>query len=218
MSIEATPSRHPPVPLAADAKPPASGEPSVLAAAGWTLAGLIALLLVLPALPRATDASPPAPAPAPLPRSWQLSLRGLGPVRVGMTVAQAGVALGRSLWKTAALPSSSSCTYFEIAGGPPGLYFMEIRGRIARIDVMNPQVETRSGARVGLSERQLLALYPGQIHIERHKYVEGGHYLVYTPKDRAERGYSMTFETDGSKVTSYRAGERKAVGYVEFCL
>jgi hypothetical protein len=218
MSMDVTPARHSPVPLAADAKPPASGEPSLLAAAGWTLAGLIALLLVLRTLPGATDASPSAAAPAPLPKSWQLSLRGLGPVRVGMSVAQAGVALGRPLRKTSAVPSSSNCTYFEIAEGPPGIYFMEIHGRIARIDVMNPQVETRSGARVGLSERQVLALYPGQIQIERHHYVEGGHYLVYTPKDRVERAFSMTFETDGSKVTSYRAGEKVAVGYVEFCL
>jgi hypothetical protein len=200
---------------------PSSGEESLLAFASWTLAGLVVLLLLLPVISGISHeaaADAPAPPGEALPASWRLSLRGIGPVRVGMTVAQARRALKRHLRRSSRLPSSGSCAYLEPSGGPEGIYFMVVANRIARIDILNARVETRAGARIGSSEQHLRALYPGRLHVQSNPYLQQGHYLIYTPLDLADRGYSMVFETDGKLVTTFRAGQKREVAYAEHCL
>src|ERR1700687_5232864 len=139
-------------------------EESVLAFASWTLVGLIALLLLLPpvgGISSEAGAVPSASAADALRAPWRLSLHGIGPVRVGMTVAQARRALKRTLRSSSRQASTGSCSYLEPDGGPEGIYFMVVAGRIARIDILNPRVETRAGARIGSREAQVRRLYPG---------------------------------------------------------
>jgi hypothetical protein len=109
------------------------------------------------------------------------------------------------------------CTYTSIPGSPPGT-FMVINRRIARFDVDTPGVLTRSGAQVGMLESEILGLYPGQIVVEEHPY-EGpeGHYLVFVPRSPADTGFGLIFETDGQRVTRYRAGRQPEVSYIEGC-
>jgi hypothetical protein len=156
-----------------------------------------------------------APAPK-LTEASRLGTNGLGPVLVGMTVAQAQQASGRR-FTTGEASEGSSCTYSRPAG-LSGVSFMVIDGVIARVDVdRESQVTTFRGAKVGDSEARIKSLYGSQITVEPHQYVRGGHYLVFVPRDRADRDFRVIFETDGKKVTRFRSGRLPEVSYVEGC-
>jgi hypothetical protein len=94
---------------------------------------------------------------------------------------------------------------------------MVIDGRIARLDVRHPAtVRTAEGAGIGDSEARIHPLYPGRVEVQPHKYTDG-HYLIVTPSAPAESTFRMIFETDGTRVTTYRTGRLPEVGWVEGC-
>ena len=138
---------------------------------------------------------------------------GLGPLRVGMTLAEARRALGDAL----VVPKgtdTTGCGYVRWRGGPRGTRVMIDGGRIARVDVDSATVATASGARVGDSEARIQQLYAGRVTVTPHKYVDG-HYL--TVNAGHDSSFAIVFETEKGKVTRYRAGRRPAVEYVEGC-
>lgn len=139
---------------------------------------------------------------------WVVTEKGAGPVRVGMTVAEAQQALGSEL---TAMSAAAPCYYVKPQRGPSGIAFMVTDGRIARVDVANQTVATEAGARIGDSEAQIRKLYP-RAEVSPHKYVKG-HYLTAMPAG----DYRIVFETDGEKVTRYRAGRTPEVRWVEGC-
>jgi hypothetical protein len=85
-----------------------------------------------------------------------------------------------------------------------------------RIDVSGVHIRTANGAGVGDTEDRIKRLYSGKINVEPHAYVEG-HYLHYSPKNSADRGFGRVFETDGKRVTSFRAGTLAAIALIEGC-
>ncbi|HKQ57699.1 MAG TPA: hypothetical protein VJY35_07505 [Candidatus Eisenbacteria bacterium] len=139
---------------------------------------------------------------------------GFGPVRAGMTLAEAEHALGAPLVLLG--PKMEPCHYVMVQGRP-GIAFMVIDGRIARLDV-RPQgtVKTAEGAGIGDTEERIQALYPGRVEVQPHKYVDG-HYLIVTPAAPADSSYRMIFETDGKRVTGYRTGRLPEVRWIEGC-
>ena len=142
-------------------------------------------------------------------------LRGLGPVRVGMTLAEASAAAGR---RVVAKPGSSGeCGYADPEGGPEGVSFMVVSSRIARVDVNGGPVKTLSGASVGDTETQVQSRYADRLQASPHKYVPAGRYLTLVPSDAADAGFRLIFETDGTKVTRFRVGKQPEVSYVEGC-
>lgn len=145
---------------------------------------------------------------------FHVTTKGFGPVRVGMTAAQASSALGVRLVLD---EPNEDCRYATPASGYPGVSFMLIAGRVARVDVSTSDYSTPSGARVGWTEAQIKALYPGRIEVSRNHYDDKGHYLAYVPKDAADKGHRIIFETDGSRVTGIRAGRIPEVQFVEGC-
>jgi len=147
--------------------------------------------------------------------SSTVNLRGLGPVRVGMTPGEASVAAGRRI--APAPGAGPECAFAEPEGGPEGVRFMVVSGRIARVDVTGGPVKTQSGAAVGDTEAQVQARYPGRLESSPHKYVTAGRYLTLVPTDAADAGFRLIFETDGSKVTRFRAGKQPEVSFVEGC-
>lgn len=145
----------------------------------------------------------PAAHPAdstPSPTGWQVGPRSAGPVQFGVTPASGG----------------DGCHYTVPAGAPAGLRFMAEAGHIVRADVDSGGPATDRGARVGMSEADILRLYPEGLRSMPHKYEPAGHYLVFTPPG-ADSGFRVVFETDGQRVTTYRAGVEPAVEYVERC-
>jgi hypothetical protein len=157
-----------------------------------------------------------APTPK-LTEASQVGTNGLGPVLVGMTVAQAEKASGRKFDTDKAGPDGQACLYSK-PQGLSGVSFMVINGKIARVDVWNNrQITTFRGAKIGDSEARIKQLYGNQIKVERHEYRRNGHYLVFVPKDKADQNFRVVFETDGQKVTQFRSGRLPEVEYIEGC-
>ncbi|ACC80062.1 hypothetical protein Npun_R1351 [Nostoc punctiforme PCC 73102] len=154
-------------------------------------------------------------AQAKLTNKSKLSINGIGEVKVGMTVSQAAKAAGTKL---AGDSPNNSCYYVKPQNEPKNLLFMVTKGRISRVDVrQNTQITTLKGGKIGDTEAQIKSLYPGQIKVTPHKYVQGGHYLTFIPKDRSNQNYRVVFETDGKRVTQFRSGKLPEVEFVEGC-
>lgn len=143
-------------------------------------------------------------------------INGIGPVRVGMTVSEASKAAGVQLVSEGSFGVGGSCSYVR-PKGKNSVAFMVTEGRIARVDVSGGSpITTLSGARIGDTEARIKSLYSGQIKVTPHKYTNG-HYLTFVPKDRQDSNYRVVFETDGKRVTGFRAGKLPEVEYVEGC-
>lgn len=165
-----------------------------------------------------TPADTPAPATTPAtpvtdPATQAVTERGLPPLIAGMTFAEANSALQGEL----VMPTDTAgCGYAQWQDAPAGVRVMTEAGRIARIDVNSGSTATSAGARIGDTEKRIDSLYVGRVASTPHKYTNG-HYLTVTPAAPADSAYRIVFETDGQKVTKYRAGTRPAVEMVEGC-
>ena len=145
----------------------------------------------------------------------RVSTRGLGPVEIGMTRAQAERAAGMRLVLVG--PALGSCRYARPADRSVRASFMLTGRRIARVDVERRGIATRSGIRVGDREAAVRRRFAGRLRVTPHEYVPDGHYLEVVPRDRAERDRRVVFETDGRRVRFVRAGRLPEVRYVEGC-
>lgn len=147
----------------------------------------------------------------------KVHINGIASVRVGMTVAEASKAAGTKLVREGA--SETPSCFFVQPREPKNIAFMVTDGRISTVDVFpkNKSITTLSGAKIGDTEAKIKSLYPGQIQVTPHKYVQGGHYLTVVPKDASDKNYRIVFETDGKKVTQFRSGKLPEVEYVEGC-
>jgi hypothetical protein len=142
---------------------------------------------------------------------------GMGDVRIGMSLWDLLSSLERPV---ALLGVVEGCTFVmgsEERLGPslrPGLAFMVVDGRLARIDVSERGIATSAGAQVGDREAAVLSAYAGAAEVLEHAYVDG-HYLTVRSQDGAS---ALVFETDGSNVQSFRIGRLPEALYVEGCL
>jgi len=168
----------------------------------------------VPAAPAESAGAAAAGAPAAGDGAWRVGMRGAGPLQVGMTLAEAGSALGGGVTPPAG--DAQACGYPTLRGAPAGVKVMSEGGRIARVEVDSGTTPTEAGVRVGDTEARVRAAYPAMVAVTPHKYTDG-HYLVVTSPAPADSAYRIVFETDGQRVTRYRAGRRPAVEYVEGC-
>jgi hypothetical protein len=172
----------------------------------WQLP-FVALLVVQACV----DEPPERPADTAPIEDWSVSVGGIGALRVGMTVEEARAALGPGFGPD----STAGCHHAPVEGAPGRVLAMIVDGRVARIEVKDSLVATDRGARIGDDEARIDSLYRGMVTVEPHKYTDG-HYLVVTPA-AADSGLRLIFETDGSRVTEYRAGRLPEVAWVEGC-
>ena len=136
---------------------------------------------------------------------------GFGPVKVGMTVQEASRALGIPLVRKYEM--EGDCYYVSPKRGFTDVSFMVTGKRISRVDIDNKGYATDRGARVGDTEARIKRLYKGSVKVSPHPYVDG-HYLRVNMRGGK---FSMIFETDGKRVTSFRSGKAEEVGYIEGC-
>lgn len=181
------------------------------------------VLLILTTLPSAAQAK--------LTEQSRLAIDGIGPIRVGMTIAEAEKSAGLRLIERGVRAGSGGCYQVQPQFGFQNLAFMVIsdrednrmernRDRIARVDVYRgSRIRTVSGAKIGDSETRIKSLYPQQIQVSPHKYTSdrGGRYLTYVPKDSLDRNYRLIFETLNGRVTQFRSGRLPEVEFVEGC-
>ena len=147
-----------------------------------------------------------------------LSLTGIGPVVVGMTVAEAqeaaGVPIG-PLTGSAPDPPGTACTYVAAPPDDPIVLLMVTDGVVARIDVTDASpIATLSGITIGSTEQEVLDTYGYRIVVEPHHYDEAGKQLRYVADDDT---HSLIFETHEGVVTAFRSGFTEQVGYPEGC-
>jgi hypothetical protein len=146
-----------------------------------------------------------------------VSLSSYGPIQLGSPLAAGRAALGAPRQEGEG-SAGAACQYIGIPDEPStrALRFMVLNVSSVRIDVDSLHVATRWGDRVGDAEQAVLARHAGHVSVQPHKYTgPEGHYLIVTaPGDTLHR---LVFETDGKRVTSYRAGLRPYVDWVEGC-
>jgi hypothetical protein len=152
--------------------------------------------------------------------NWEnlrLSLIGLGPVKIGMTPAQASQALGEPLKGLKGSEANAECRYVWPQGNAEKpVAFMVTHQRIARIEVHKTPTMSVSGAYIGMSEQRLKSLY-SPLEMQAHKYNPKGHVFIYRSKLPVYKPYTMLFETDGQQVTTFRSGLNEEVNWVEGC-
>ena len=144
-----------------------------------------------------------------------LSEEGLGQLQVGMTLAEA-VNMGLVNERPDMKPACDFVFPAVGAGIPFGVNVMVVKGKIARIDVDTGTVTTEDGVKIGDTEDRVKSVYGDELQIQPHKYIEGGHYMT-VKGDSASAGKAIVFETDGKRVTMFRAGRIPEVEWVEGC-
>lgn len=139
---------------------------------------------------------------------------GIGPLRAGMTIAEARAAVPSfSVLKGA---EKDACEYATVVGLPAGVRVMVESGIIGRVDVDSGGPGTAEGARVGDTEASVHRLYTNRVTVSPHKYTDG-HYLTVRSASSGDTVHRLVFETNQGKVTHYRAGRVPQVLYVEGC-
>lgn len=143
---------------------------------------------------------------------YVVTYNSFGGVKVGMTVSKASKALGIPLVRGAGY--EGDCYYVSPKRGFKNVAFMMNGQQIARIDIDGKEYATDRGAKVGDTEAKIKRLYKGIYKVSPHKYIDHAHYIEVEMKGGK---YSIIFETDGKRVTRFRAGRFPEVGYVEGC-
>jgi hypothetical protein len=144
---------------------------------------------------------------------WTLSTQGYGPIRHGMTRADAERLMDTPLRTQDNSPLDAGCDYLYPVKGHKGISFMVLNGRITRVNVTTKDVATRTGARVGDSVAKLHSLFGSSLEIETHKYDASGKYFYIWESSR-KRGEK--FEVIGGRVKSIYAGD-DSIDLVEGC-
>lgn len=168
-----------------------------------------------PVITTTTTTTRPAPE---LTSASPATLRGLGPVRIGMTVEEASDAAGLAFTRSPARGVGDNCYYVNAGLTMNGVFFMVVNNQIARIEVEDPSpVSTRSGVRVGTSASEVRTTYPNNVQRANEAVAEGGEALAFVPNDDFDSEYRIYFEiTDGS-VARYRLGVKPAIDRINGC-
>lgn len=144
----------------------------------------------------------------------RVSVDGHRGVRIGMTVDEASVAYGATLSPAVQAGPTEACFFVFPEGRVDAVSFMIVDGKVARVDIAQPDVLTLTGVGVGSTEAEVMQAYDGKAVLTPHKYTgPEGHYLTVEP----DAGKAIVFETDGMRVLRYRAGAKPQVLWVEGC-
>ena len=142
-----------------------------------------------------------------------LTMHGIGDLRIGASVASL-----RAMGATGEdYPDPEVDCGHWVAPQWPGLAMMVIGGRVVRIETEDRRYRTASGARVGMTEAEIRAIYGRRLRVEPHPYTgPEGHYLVYRARGEP---YGMIVETDPDtgRALSIRVGRWGAVQLIEGC-
>jgi hypothetical protein len=142
-----------------------------------------------------------------------MTLRGLGPLRVGLGTAE----LSRRFRARAGEPYPDpevDCAYWT---SPlyPGVQLMVSGGRLVRLETEDPRYRTPTGARVGMTESTLRRLYGARMRVEPHPYMgPEGKYLIVRARSEP---LGLIIETWDGRARSLRVGYWRSVQLIEGC-
>lgn len=146
--------------------------------------------------------------------SSRLRIDGIGPINVGMTVAQARAVAGTEL----SLTKEPYCDVLSAPRGPAGVDMIitnPASGRIDLIVIKEPTVATVSGIRVGNTEAEVQAAYPGRLRVVNPSLPV--HRLIYSAADPALADRVVVFVIDTGRVATMYAGLRSHAEADEIC-
>ncbi|MBT8217627.1 MAG: hypothetical protein HKN74_08945 [Acidimicrobiia bacterium] len=168
--------------------------------------------------PTTTTSSTTFPVNPNIGTSDTVTTGGLGAIRIGMNPQEANIAAGFGL--TVDFFVDDTCYYLLPEPVLENVGFMVSNDTIARVDIFpGSNITTRSGARIGMTEAQIIDLFGDKIETSPHPYVTGGKYLTFVPVDEIDKNFRVIFETnEAGVVTSYRSGRLPEVGWIEGCL
>lgn len=148
-----------------------------------------------------------------VPGDTPLTLNGIGDLRIGMPVAT----LRRMGARGEAYPDEDvDCSYWRTPRWP-GIAMMVSGGRVVRIETTDRRYRTASGARVGMAEAGIRALYGRAMRVEPHHYTgPEGHYLIYRTRG-APLGMIIETDAETHRATTIRVGTWQAVQLIEGC-
>jgi hypothetical protein len=147
--------------------------------------------------------------------SSSVSTAGLDRVLFGMTLQNAERAAGSRLLPDTSFAFGADCAVLRPESGPDGIVFTISKGTIERVDIVAPgKNRTRSGAGIGTPVTQLRSLFGDRLSTPDPARPT---MFVYTPVDAADAVYRVVFETDGTTVTSFRAGRVPQVNATAPC-
>ena len=158
----------------------------------------------------------PTPTPTePAPTDDLARFDGYGDMRFGMTAAQTRQAWGGELKGIAA--EGEACYHLspKWVKVPAELAFMIEGDRFVRYSSEDAKLVAPGGGRIGMSQAQIEALYPGRVEVQPHKYSDGKYLRI---KDTGDGNAVLVFETDAKGVVDeFRVGVPPQVDYVEGC-
>ena len=135
--------------------------------------------------------------------SSSVSTVGVDAVSFCMTLNHARNAVGAD-FAPVTEPVDPACHLYVPAGGPSGITLTVTAGTVERADITTPDLTTRSGAGVGMSEQGLFDLFGDRLTSAPRD--GGGNTITFTPADASDAAFRVIFETDGDSVTSFRSG------------
>jgi hypothetical protein len=146
----------------------------------------------------------------------EISTIGLGPVFVGMTVAEATQAAGTPLEPEGAV--RGRCTFYRAADFADPVSWLVAFDRIAAIHVESGPITTRSGLGIGTPAQQVRDTFGDQIQERPSPSDPAVTELVFVPVDENEARQRVIFEVDGSgSVVRFRSGQLPEVEYGRDC-
>lgn len=171
----------------------------------------------LPAVETEVEEVETVSQPAALTAASIVTLRALGPVRVGMSVAEASEAAGLELRRDLGRSSTDSC--YHVNAGPTmrGVSFMVVNDLIRRINIDPPSpVATRSGVGIGTTASNLREVYSDNIQ-RADSAAAGGQGWAFVPNDEFDADFRIYFEIEAGSVARYRLGSRPSVDSPSGC-
>ena len=134
-----------------------------------------------------------------------ITTAGLGPVRIGQTLADAQEAAGVTF--NAASTGSESCQYYTPAAGATGASFMVVNGEVVRVDISSGPITTKSGYGIGSTKEAIKAAFGSKIQES-----SAGDSLTFVPVTDGDKLMRVIWELDTSGVvTSLRVGRTSHV-------
>jgi hypothetical protein len=149
----------------------------------------------------------PASYKRPVRETWTLSTSGAGPLRFGMSLADAIVATNGDFYTPKA---NLDCTYFRSSRSPLGVAVMVVNRIVTRVVVDAGSTATTEGVRIGSTEDEIEAAYPGRVTTS--SYANGNVLRV-----SGESGGEMVFETIGGRVHRFHVGQAPPAQWREGC-
>lgn len=146
-------------------------------------------------------------------KRWTIDEQGLGPLRAGLAVPEVGKVLPGAITIPAG-EEANACGYADWPDAPGGVFVLIEHGTISRIEVDSANIATSAGIRVGDAEQRVEEAYAGRVERRAHPYLDGAYLVV---RAGAAGDHGIVFETDGRRVTRYRAGGWPAVLDAEGC-